>query len=135
MRSWCARLCSLVLMLGLLASSAHAQEKVFGGVGLQVVPLVTGELVVLGVVTGSPAAAGGVLPGDLIIRIDDFPMRGSDFAEVVPRRLWGEVGSSVTLEYLRPGEAGRRSVTLRRVPLKPDAPSPPGVRMLAPGKN
>jgi hypothetical protein len=52
---------------------------------------------------------------------------------VVPRYLWGPVGSSVTIIYQRPGEPGRHSLTLKRAALKPVAP-PPGVKMLTPDK-
>lgn len=111
------------LMLGLLAFSAVAvanQEEslhAYGGVGLQVVPVVTGELIVLRVVAGSPAEKVGMLPGDLIYRIDDFPLRDSDFGAVVAERLWGAVGSSVVLHYRRPGLAGEQSIRLQRTPM------------------
>jgi len=120
-----------VLLAGL--SSSPAAEKPFGSVGLQVVPTVKGELVVLGIVAGAPAAAAGLQPGDLIVQVDDFALAGSDFSEVASRYLWGPVGSSVTIVYLRPGEEGRHSQTLNRAALKP-APPPPGVKMLTPGK-
>lgn len=113
--------------------SAAAQERPFGGIGLQVVPVAGGELVVLQIVPSSPAATSGLRPGDLLVEIDGFPLAGSDFAEVVPRHLWGEVGSSVTLRYLRPGSEGLKTVTLRRALLQPVTEQPPGVRLLTPG--
>lgn len=127
----------MVLLAGLLSSSSSlsAAEKAFGGVGLQVVPTVRGELVVLKVVEGSPAKAVGLEPGDLIVKVDDFPLEGSDFSEVVSRRLWGEPGSSVTLTYLRPGVAGRKLVKLKRIPLDPDTKmTTPGVELILPDK-
>lgn len=117
-------------------SPAAADEKPFGGVGLQVVPTVRGELVVLLVVPGSPASMAGLEPGDLIVQVDDFPLAGSDFTEVVSRYLWGEPGTSVTLRYLRPGVEGRKTVNLRRVPIEPDAgKKTPGVELMLPGRN
>jgi carboxyl-terminal processing protease len=101
-------------------------------VGLQVVPTIGGELVVLRVVEDSPAAAAGLKPGDFIFRVDDFNLAGSDFREVVSKYLWGEVGSRVTLHYLRPGVEGERSVSLRRAPIKSKGADMPGVRMLSP---
>jgi C-terminal processing protease CtpA/Prc len=117
------------------AGIGGAQEKVFGGVGLQVVPTSRGDLVVLKVVEGSPAETGGLRPGDLIVQVDGFVLEGSDFTDVVSRYLWGEVGGSVTLKYLRPGEKGLHSVLLRRAPLNLDVAQPPGVRMLVPENN
>jgi len=113
---------------------ALAGEKAFGGVGLQVVPTVGGELVVLRVVEGSPAAAAGLKPGDFIFRVDDFPLGGSDFRKVVSEHLWGEIGSRVTLYYLRPGVEGERSVSLQRAAIDPAVGDTPGVRMLEPEK-
>jgi carboxyl-terminal processing protease len=128
------RLASTLLAFFLFwAGTAQAVEKNFGGVGLQVVPTIVGELVVLNVVKGAPAAEGGILPGDLIVQVDDFILKGSDFTDVVSRFLWGEAGTSVTLGYLRPGREGLTSVTLRRVPLNSEVEQPAGVRILTPG--
>jgi C-terminal processing protease CtpA/Prc len=115
-------------------ASLVATEKTGGSIGLQVVPTGKGELVVLNVIPGAPAEIGGLQPGDLIVQVDDFPLAGSDFAEVVPRYLWGPVGSSVTIFYLRPGEAGRRTLTLKRTELKKFVAPPPGVELLTPDK-
>lgn len=111
-----------------------AAEKSAGSVGLQVVPTAKGELVVLNVVAGAPAQAAGMQPGDLIVQVDDLALAGSDFADVASRYLWGPVGSSVTIIYLRPGEPGRHSLTLRRAAIRQDVTPPPGVKMLTPGK-
>jgi len=99
-----------------------------GSIGLQVVPIATGELVVLQIPTGTPAAASALKPGDLLVKIDDFPLAGSDFAEVVARRLWGPEGSQVVIHYLRPGETGRRMATLRRAAADPKLTVTPAVR-------
>lgn len=91
-----------------------AGERRLGTVGLQVVPAATGELLVLQIPEGTPAAQAGMRPGDMIVQIDEYPLAGSAFADVVAQRLWGEEGSPLVLYYLRPGEAGRKTVTLRR---------------------
>jgi C-terminal processing protease CtpA/Prc len=128
----------IVLMLtGLLVvspASLSAADRAAGSLGLQVVPTAKGELVVLNVVEGAPGAAAGLQAGDLIVQVGDFVLAGSDFAEVVPRYLWGPVGSSVTIVYLRPGEAGRHTLTMQRAELKKDVAPPPGVQMLTPDK-
>lgn len=123
------------LLTGLLifsATTGFAEEKKFGGVGLQVVPTANGHLVVLRVLKESPAKAGTLCPGDLIVEVDGFALEGSDFTEVVSRYLWGDVGSSVTLKYLRPGKEGANTITLRRIPIDVDVPQPAGVRMITP---
>jgi C-terminal processing protease CtpA/Prc len=123
---------SLFLVLGGIVCAEA--ENHFGGIGLQVVPTVTGDLAVLNVVKDSPAMEVGLKPGDLIVQVDDFPLKGSNFAEVASRYLWGEIGTTVTLKYLRPGEEGIRSATLKRVGMNPQATAPPGVKMISPGE-
>jgi C-terminal processing protease CtpA/Prc len=111
------------LLLGLFllvpVTSVSAEEQRFGGVGLQVVPTITGELVVLNVLEETPASEKGVLPGDLIFQVDDFPLQGSDFGVVVSEHLWGPVDSQVEIFYRRPGLAGVSRVVLKRSSLDP----------------
>jgi C-terminal processing protease CtpA/Prc len=120
----------------LAVCTAGAAENVskLGSVGLQVVPIATGELVVLQLPDGAPAIRAGLKPGDLIVQIDDFPLSGSDFAEVVSKRLWGVEGSAVVIHYLRPGELGRKAVTLRRAAADPKLTVTPAVRNGPPTK-
>jgi C-terminal processing protease CtpA/Prc len=106
-------------MVGALASHVRAEEQKFGGVGLQVVPTITGDLVVLNVLENAPAAEKGLLPGDLIFQVDDFPLQGSDFGTVVSEHLWGPVGSDVEVFYRRPGVAGVSRVILERASIDP----------------
>lgn len=127
-RGWVAGLLFLLLLLSVAAFAAGE----FGSVGLAVVPTATGELVVLKVVEGSPAAKAGLQPGDLIVEVDGFVLRGSDFPEVASRWLWGEAGTKVALHYLRPGKTGVQRVTLRRVAIDPQGAEMPGVKMLTP---
>ncbi|MCM2263806.1 MAG: PDZ domain-containing protein [Desulfuromonadales bacterium] len=108
--------------------SAAENAKKLGSVGLQVVPTATGELVVLQVPPNTPAASSGIRPGDLVVQINDFPLTGSDFADVVSHHLWGAEGSQVVIHYLRPGESGRKSATLRRAATDPKLTVTPAIR-------
>jgi C-terminal processing protease CtpA/Prc len=109
----------LCLFLFGFATGVSAEEQKFGGVGLQVVPTITGELVVLNVLEKTPASEGGVLPGDLIFQVDDFPLQGSEFGVVVSEHLWGPVDSNVELFYRRPGIAGVSRAVLKRSSIDP----------------
>ncbi|MDO3376674.1 PDZ domain-containing protein [Geoalkalibacter halelectricus] len=132
---WPAWILVWVLMAAPLSLGFAAEQRPMGSVGLQVVPTSKGELVVLAVVENSPAQAAGVLPGDLIIAVDGFPLRDSDFAEVVSQYLWGPVGSHSAITLLRPGREGIKQVRIERIRLQNvDVRSPPGVEMLAPAK-
>ncbi len=112
---------ALVLVISLVwfAVPVPAEEAAFGGIGLQVVPTVDGDLVVLNVVDDAPAAEKGLLPGDMIFQVNGFLLKGSDFGKVVSQHLWGPVGASVELVYRRPGVAGERRVTIKRTALAP----------------
>ena len=102
-----------------LSASALAEDKSFGGVGLQVVPTIEGDLVVLNVLDDAPAAEKGLKPGDLIFQVDDFQLKGSDFGKVVAEFLWGPVGTSVELFYRRPGVIGVSRVVVQRSTIDP----------------
>lgn len=107
-----------LVLSGFLALPAIAEEPPFGGVGLQVVPTINGELVVLNVLKDAPASEE-MLPGDLIFQVDDFPLQGSDFGKVISEHLWGPVGSSVEIFFRRPGIVGVGKVTLQRSTIDP----------------
>lgn len=124
---WISLVLSLAWCPPVFSADSRSTEE-FGGVGLQVVPTITGHLSVLQVMPGSPAAAGSLRPGDLIFQVDDFPLEGSEFAEVISNHLWGPIDSRVTLHYLRPGVAGPHSVTLQRAAMTPKITVSPAVR-------
>ena len=130
--TWRNLLCAVLLLF--LGTSPSGGLENPGTVGVQVVPVATGEIVVLQVVNGSPADKGGLLPGDLIVAVDGRPLRGTDFEEVMRTSLWGETGSSVSLEWKRPGTPGIRTTVLTRTTIDTtQSPTPaPGVRIMTP---
>ena len=119
---------SLITVIFLMVCPASADEQVFGGVGLQVVPTINGNLVVLTVLDGAPAAEKGMLPGDLIYQVDDFVLLGSDFGKVVSEHLWGVVGSQVTLHFRRPGVDGEMQLEIVRTVFEPRLTVTPSVQ-------
>ncbi|MCK4509695.1 MAG: PDZ domain-containing protein [Desulfuromonadales bacterium] len=132
---------STLLIAGMLvitcfiATSVGADEVQFGGVGLQVVPTINGDLVVLNVLEDAPAAKMGLLPGDLIFQVNDFPLQGSDFGKVVSEHLWGPVGSTVELFYRRPGIAGVSRAVVQRSAIDPRLTVTPTVQNGSSGSN
>lgn len=118
----------VLFSLCLYPLSVMAEDERFGGVGLQVVPTVNGELVVLNVVENAPAEKLGLMPGDLIFQVNDFSLRGSDFGKVVSEHLWGPVGSSVELFYRRPGVVGVSRVVVQRSAMDPHLTVTPAVQ-------
>ncbi len=91
----------------------HAAAK-FGGVGIDGVPLPNGEIRVRQLVAGGPAHRAGIHIGDFITRIDGIPTKGSDFREIVDKRLRGTEGTKVRLSVRRPGQTKPLEFTLVR---------------------
>jgi C-terminal processing protease CtpA/Prc len=99
----------------LLFMSLNAQGAArFGGVGIDGAPLRDGEIVVKQLVAGGPAFRAGIRKGDIITAIDGRPTKGSNFREMVEKRLRGREGTKVRLAIRRPGQAGSLQFTLVR---------------------
>ncbi len=73
------------------------------------------------VVSGGPAEAAGVHPGDRIVAVDGQPIDDLDIRAVV-QRIKGPPGTPVTLTIERPGEARREVTIVRAVLSKPKRP-------------
>ena len=126
---------SFIILSGLTSPPvlvATQVEKEFGGIGAQVVPTATGEIVVLQIVSGAPAEKNGLLPGDLIVKIDNILLRGLDFKTVTREYLWGFVGEPVHVNWLRPGDTVEREADLVRVKIDQNALRHPDVKMIEP---
>lgn len=102
------------MLLGFSTVFAGNSGKNFGGVGIDGAPRADGEIEVRQIVVGGPAYRAGIKPGDVIVSIDGKPTRGSDFRQMVDRRLRGRAGTKVTLVTYRPAEKKKRRVTLTR---------------------
>ena len=73
----------------------------YSGVGLDV-RVENGRVTVVTPLDGGPAEAEGVLPGDVLIAVDDMPVDGKNVDETV-NRMRGEPGTEVTLGIMRDG--------------------------------
>ena len=93
---------------------AANSERNFGGIGIDGAPWADGRIVVKQVVAGGPAHRAGVKPGDIITQIDGKDTAGSDFREMVSRRLRGKAGAPVTIRISRPGSPKPLTFTLIR---------------------
>jgi carboxyl-terminal processing protease len=87
------------------------------------------QLTVVAPVDGGPAAKAGMRSGDVIVAIDDKPIRGRDVDEA-SAGLRGPEGSSVKLRVRRAGEAETREFALVRIEIALKAVSG---RLLEPG--
>ena len=74
----------------------------YTGVGLDV-SLEEGKVIVVSPLDGTPAERAGILPGDIVVSVDDVPV-DKDHAEETIGRMRGEPGTDVTVGVLRDGE-------------------------------
>ena len=91
-------------------------EGQFGGLGIEVT-MENGFVKVVSPIEDTPAARGGVKPGDLIIRLDDKAVKGLTLTEAV-RFMRGKPGSDITLTIVREGATKPLKITLTRAVIK-----------------
>lgn len=72
----------------------------FAGIGLWVAMSKDGEVTAVAAIPGTPAEEAGVLPGDVVLRIDDQETKGMSLDEAV-HRIRGPEGTKVRLELKR----------------------------------
>ena len=81
----------------------------FGGLGIQIA-LEDGRIVILGVLSNTPAEQAELVTGSSIIAIDGEPTTGKSLDQIVGK-LRGEIGTSVRLTILSPNAIGGGVVT------------------------
>lgn len=84
----------------------------FGGLGVEVT-MEDGFVKVVSPIDDTPAQRAGIQPGDLIIRIDDKPVKGMELSEAVTL-LRGKPGSKTELTIVRDGSANPIILTVER---------------------
>ncbi len=84
----------------------------FGGLGIEVT-MEGGFVKVVAPIDDTPAQRAGIKAGDLIIRIDDTPVKGMTLMEAV-KRMRGKPGTKITLTIVREGEEKPLKITLTR---------------------
>ncbi|MFN2287887.1 MAG: S41 family peptidase [Chromatocurvus sp.] len=88
----------------------------FSGLGLEV-GMENGLLRVIAPIDGSPAAEAGVLPGDMILKLDNNPIKGMSLSDAV-NKMRGPKGSELELTIGRSGESEPLTLTLVRDVIK-----------------
>jgi carboxyl-terminal processing protease len=88
----------------------------FGGVGMEV-GMEDGFVKVVAPIDDTPAFKAGVKAGDLVVRIDDTPVKGLSLQQAV-EKLRGKVGSDVQLTIMRKSEDKPIIVKLTRAVIK-----------------
>ena len=91
-------------------------EGKFGGLGIEVM-MEDGYLTVVSPIDDSPAAIAGVQSGDVIVKLDDTPVKGMNLTETVDL-MRGEPGTEIMLTIFREGEQEPLEINLIRANIK-----------------
>ena len=100
----------------------------FGGLGIEV-GMEDGFVKVIAPIDDTPAQRAGIQAGDLIIRLDDTPVKGMSLGEAV-KIMRGKPGSDITLTVVREGEEKPLKISITRAIIKVQSVKS---RMLEPG--
>ncbi|MCU7923055.1 MAG: S41 family peptidase [Candidatus Thiodiazotropha sp. (ex Dulcina madagascariensis)] len=84
----------------------------FGGLGIEV-GMEDGFVKVISPIDDTPAQRAGVQSGDLIVRLDDSPVKGLNLSEAVAL-MRGKPGTSIDLTIIRKGEEKPIKLTVTR---------------------
>ncbi|HEB94697.1 MAG TPA: S41 family peptidase [Gammaproteobacteria bacterium] len=84
----------------------------FGGLGIEV-GMEDGFVKVISPIDGTPAQRAGVEAGDLVIRLDEKPVKGMTLRDAV-NIMRGKVGTDITLTIIREGEERPLKITITR---------------------
>ena len=88
----------------------------FGGLGIEV-GMEDGFVRVVSPIDDTPAQEAGMKAGDLIIRLDDTPVKGLSLNDAV-KLMRGKPGSIITLTVIREGEDQPLSIDIERAVIK-----------------
>ena len=97
------------------------QTGQYGGIGT-LVNTIHGKITITEPYQGYPAAKAGLIAGDVILKINGKSVVGKKHDEVTDQ-LTGTPGSTVEIEFQRPGETSTRTAKITREEIKvPDVP-------------
>src|SRR5712672_4548272 len=88
----------------------------FGGLGIEV-GMEDGFVKVISPIEDTPAFKAGVKPNDLIIKLDDTPVKGMSLNDAV-KKMRGKPNTNITLTISRKGESAPVVVTLTRAVIR-----------------
>jgi carboxyl-terminal processing protease len=95
-------------------------ELEYGGVGILLQELESGDVMVLNVFRATPAEESGVLIGDIIVGVNDWRVEGENPVQAIADRVRGPVGTTVDLVLKDPdGEERRLTVARAHIDLRP----------------
>ncbi len=94
------------------AQEQNAIQGKFSGIGAEV-QMKDGHVVIVAPLDGSPAQKAGVMPGDVVVKVDGEDVTGQPLEQVVSKIL-GKAGTQVTLTLQDPNTGTPRDVSITR---------------------
>jgi carboxyl-terminal processing protease len=88
----------------------------FGGLGIEV-GMEDGFVKVISPIEDTPAFKAGIKPNDLIVKLDDTPVKGMTLNDAV-KRMRGKPNTQITLTISRKGESAPIVITLTRAVIR-----------------
>jgi hypothetical protein len=88
----------------------------FGGLGIEV-GMEDGFVKVVSPIEDTPAFKAGIRPGDLIIKLDEVPVKGMSLNDAV-KKMRGRPNTQITLTLSRQGESAPIVITLTRAVIR-----------------
>jgi carboxyl-terminal processing protease len=85
----------------------------FQGIGAEVSTNSAGQVVIVAPIDGSPAQKAGLVPGDIILKVNGTDVTGMSLSDVVSMVL-GPAGTQVTLTIQDPDTGATKNVTITR---------------------
>ncbi|KKP63843.1 MAG: Carboxyl-terminal protease [candidate division WS6 bacterium GW2011_GWE1_34_7] len=79
------------------------EGKLFQGIGAEL-GYEDGAIIIVTPLDGSPAKAAGIRPGDYILAVDDYELKGGENVYEIVQKIRGDAGTVVKLEILHKGE-------------------------------
>ncbi len=88
----------------------------FGGLGIEV-GMEDGFIKVISPIDDTPAATAGIMAGDLIIKLDETPVKGMSLNDAISK-MRGKPGTDIKLTIVRESEEKPLEITLTRAIIK-----------------
>jgi len=88
----------------------------FGGLGIEVT-MENGFVKVVSPIDDTPAQRAGMMAGDLIVRLDEKPVKGMTLADAV-KLMRGKPGDDILLTVIREGEEAPLKISITRAIIK-----------------
>jgi carboxyl-terminal processing protease len=103
---------SIFMTPDMLEEQATITEGAFEGIGAEV-QMKDGHVVIVTPMDDSPALKAGLLPGDVILKVDNESTDGQELGEVISR-IKGPAGTKVVLTVANPDDSEIREINVTR---------------------